>query len=67
MLNGTPNGLPDENMRVLVMQMTTDGEICGTMNFQIFENGVGFESLFFTFSFCGHSYILPRDRGRRLH
>ncbi len=53
-LNGTPNGLPDENMRVLVMQMTTDGEICGTMKFQIFENGNGQEGdLRFSYAFCG--------------
>ena len=53
-LNGTPNGLPDENMRVLVLQMTTSGEICGTMNFQIFENGDGQNGdMRLTFTFCG--------------
>ena len=59
-LNGTPNGLPDENMRVLVMQMTTDGEICGTMNFQIFENGDGQEGdMRFTYTFCGVGTYSP--------
>ncbi len=52
-LNGAPNGTPDENMRVLFLQMTTAGEICGTLNAQVFENGVGSASLYFTFDFCG--------------
>ena len=48
-LNGAPNGLPDDNMRVLFLQMTTAGEICGTINVQVFENGLGSASLYFTF------------------
>ena len=41
-LNGTPNGLPDaENSRVLFMQLTTAGEISGTLNTQVFVNGDG--------------------------
>ena len=53
-LNGTPNGLPDENMRVLVMQMTTDGEKSAEPSFQIFENGNGQEGdLRFSYAFCG--------------
>jgi hypothetical protein len=30
-LNGSPNGLPDESGRVLLMQVTTDGELSGTI------------------------------------
>ena len=40
-LNGTPNGLPDENNRVLIMQITTAGELSGVVNTQIFGNGLG--------------------------
>ena len=40
-LNGTPNGLPDENGQVLVMQFTTGGSFSGTLNAQIFGNGIG--------------------------
>ena len=59
-LNGTPNGLPDDNMQVLVMQMTTAGEICGTMNFQIFENGIGQGGeMQFTYEFCGTGTFSP--------
>ena len=40
-LNNTPNGLPDENGQVLVMQITTEGVVSGDVNLQIFENGLG--------------------------
>ncbi len=52
-LNGTPNGLPDENGRVLFMQVTTAGEVSGTFNLQVFENGVGAASVYNTYSFSG--------------
>ena len=38
-VNGTPNGLPDENGQVLVMQFTTSGSFNGRFNIQIFPNG----------------------------
>ena len=64
-LNGTPNGLPDENMRVLVLQMTTEGEICGTMNFQIFENGDGQNGdMRLTYTFCGVGTYNPVVAGQ---
>ncbi len=59
LLNGAPNGLPDDNMRVLFLQMTTAGEICGTINVQVFENGLGSASLYFTFEFCGVGTYSP--------
>ena len=63
-LNGTPNGLPDENLQVLVMQMTTTGEICGTMNFQIFENGDGQNGdTRLTYTFCGVGTFSPDADG----
>lgn len=53
-LNGTPNGLPDaENQRVLFAQLTTDGELCGVVNVQIFENGTGTNDVRPRFEFCG--------------
>ena len=52
-LNGTPNGLPDENGRVLIMQLTTSGGLSGTLPIQIFENGSGFNDLRMTFEFDG--------------
>ena len=52
-LNGTPNGLPDADGRVLVMQMTTSGGFSGTMNVQIFGNGIGDNDIRKTFSYDG--------------
>ena len=40
-LNTAANGLPDGDMRVLVMQVTTSGSISGTINYQVFPLGVG--------------------------
>ena len=40
-LNTATNGLPDPTGRVLVMQVTTAGEISGLINFQVFPLGVG--------------------------
>ena len=50
-LNGTPNGLPDENGQVLVMQFTTGGSFNGRFNIQIFENGNGENDIRQTFIF----------------
>ncbi|MEE3163050.1 MAG: hypothetical protein VX286_00070, partial [Bacteroidota bacterium] len=38
-LNTAANGLPDENGRVLVMQVTTEGPLYGTLNYQVFPLG----------------------------
>ena len=40
-LNTAGNALPDANLQVLVMQITTAGSISGTLNFQVFPLGVG--------------------------
>jgi hypothetical protein len=50
-LNTAANGLPDENMRVLVMQITTEGTLSGTINYQLFPLGVGVDELRITESF----------------
>ncbi|NDC90104.1 MAG: hypothetical protein EB075_15120, partial [Bacteroidetes bacterium] len=52
-LNNTPNGLPDSDGRVLVMQLTTSAGLSGTLNAQIFENGVGSSDVRKTFVFDG--------------
>ena len=40
-LNTHENGLPDTDLRVLVLQVTTTGSINGTLNYQIFPLGNG--------------------------
>ena len=52
-LNGNPVGLPDANGRVLIMQITTTGSISGTLNVQIFPNGLGENFPTFTYVFDG--------------
>ncbi|MBM72195.1 MAG: hypothetical protein CL847_05380 [Crocinitomicaceae bacterium] len=52
-LNTAANGLPDENLRVLIMQVTTTGDLCGTLNFQIFPLGEGTNQQQLTVEFCG--------------
>ncbi|MGB1945135.1 MAG: hypothetical protein ACPHM0_05535, partial [Flavobacteriales bacterium] len=52
-LNGTPNGLPDADGRVLVMQLTTSAGLSGSLPVQIFVNGDGTTDLRKTFTFDG--------------
>lgn len=52
-LNTATNGLPDENMRVLCMQITTEGTISGVLNAQIFADGVGENEVKVTWQFNG--------------
>ena len=40
-LNTAANGLPDANLQVLIMQVTTSGDISGQINYQVFPLGVG--------------------------
>jgi len=53
LVNGTPNGLPDENNRVLIIQITTAGEVSGVINTQIFENGYGESPIYSTYAISG--------------
>ena len=50
-LNGNPVGLPDEDGRVLIMQITTSGSLSGMINVQIFPNGNGEDFPTFTYLF----------------
>ena len=53
-LNTDENGYPqDGSMRVLIMQVTTTGSISGTLNYQIFPEGVGENNLRLSTSFDG--------------
>ena len=52
-LNGNPVGLPDATGRVLIMQITTTGSLSGTINVQVFPNGVGEDFPTFTYVFDG--------------
>ena len=58
-LNGTPNGLPDENGRVLFLQLTSDAAPSGRINAQVFENGLGVNDLRFTYIFDGTGDFNP--------
>ena len=35
------------------MQITTTGELCGTINYQVFPLGVGSDQMQLTVNFCG--------------
>ncbi len=58
-LNGTPNGLPNADGRVLLMQLTADSEPSGRINVQVFENGLGENDLRFTYEFSGTGDFAP--------
>lgn len=50
-LPGSTNGLPDENLRVLLAQVTTDGLLSGQLNLQCFIGGNPFDEQLATFEF----------------
>ncbi|HHZ96670.1 MAG TPA: T9SS type A sorting domain-containing protein [Flavobacteriales bacterium] len=52
-LNGNTAGLPDATGRVLIMQITTSGTLSGTVNVQIFPNGIGTNFVTATYLFDG--------------
>ncbi|MAU75706.1 MAG: hypothetical protein CL831_02395, partial [Crocinitomicaceae bacterium] len=52
-LNTAANALPDANLQVLVMQITTAGSISGTLNFQVFPLGVGADQVQLSIDFDG--------------
>jgi hypothetical protein len=60
-LSDASNGLPDANMRTMFMQITipTGGEICATINVQIFGMGIGANEILATFSYCGVGTFAP--------
>ena len=58
-LNTATNGLPDANLRVLILQVTTAGDISGQINFQVFPLGVGENQLQLSAVFDGTGTFLP--------
>ena len=50
-LNTAGNGLPDENLQVLILQVTTAGGVSGTLNYQVFPLGLGENSTLVSSSF----------------
>jgi hypothetical protein len=53
------NGLPDENLQNLVLQVTTSGSFSGQLNYQIFPQGVGGNALYFSTAFMGEGTFMP--------
>lgn len=56
-LNGAANGVAGDDLRVLVAQLTTDGDISGRINAQIFGDGIGANDLRFSFDFAGSEWL----------
>jgi|GEM_PF-1838827 hypothetical protein len=52
-LNGNPYGYPNDDGRVMIMQLTTSGPISGLINAQIFPNGVGLDAVLVHYAFDG--------------
>ena len=64
-LNDAANALPDESMRVLIMQVTTTGTVAGTVNFQVLPEGplgLGTDEVR-TVSFDGEGVFYDADFG----
>jgi len=52
-LNTAGNALPDADLRVLVMQITTAGTVSGSLNYQVFPLGVGADQVQISLDFDG--------------
>ena len=60
-LNTAANGLPDADMRVLIMQVTTTGDISGQMNYQVFPLGVGADQVQLSVPFDGTERLVEEE------
>lgn len=58
-LNGGTNGVAGDDLRVLIGQVTTGGEMSGRLNVQIFENGDNDLASNHTFEFNGTTWTNP--------
>ena len=58
-LNTAANGLPDENLQVLILQVTTSGDISGQINYQVFPLGEGSDQLQLSATFVGAGVFSP--------
>ncbi|MGB1057137.1 MAG: hypothetical protein ACPGYM_09405, partial [Flavobacteriales bacterium] len=52
-LSTATNALPDDNGRWLIAQITTTGELSGTLNYQVFPLGVGTDQIQVSIDFHG--------------
>ena len=52
-LNTASNGLPDVDLRVLLMQVTSSGNVSGQINFQVFPLGIGADQQQLSVAFDG--------------
>ena len=52
-LSDADNGLPDDDLRVLIMQVSTAGEISGQLNYQVFDGGEGASAVYVSVLFDG--------------
>ena len=52
-LNTAANGLPDENLQVIILQVTTAGSVSGQINYQVFPLGVGENAEYYSVEFDG--------------
>ena len=52
-LSDQDNGLPDDDLRVLIMQVTTAGHISGQLNYQVFAEGEGSNDVNVSVAFNG--------------
>ena len=48
-INVNPRGLPNDNLEVMIMQLTTKGDITGNINAQVYPLGVGADQVQLTF------------------
>ena len=53
------NALGDADMRVLIMQITTAGDLSGTVNYQVFPGGLGADAVQITTTFSGAGNFTP--------
>ena len=60
-LGNTTNGIPDDEGRVLLMQLTTSGTLEGQFNVQVFEHGDGENEVIETIGFSGAGLFWPAN------
>jgi hypothetical protein len=60
-LNGGINGVAGDDLRVLVAQVTTDGELSGQLNVQVFEEGDNAMASLHHFDFEGTVWTNPTN------
>ena len=58
-LNTASNGQADDNQRVLIMQVSTTGDISGQINVQVFPMGQGDQNELYSFNFEGEGTVGP--------